>query len=597
MKMGGTISNPTADHPIFESSTPTPKPPPPPQKRPRSVSNVSEEEEEEEKKHPPTSSSISTMPVIWHEPKKRLGNAWNNNRSRMPPKPVWPGLDHNGRPVVEETKDTDTAEAEGAGTSAGGGGGAQSSHPPANANANSTTATEPPTGVPPLLNHRSRKRKKQPPAVWKEILNEGHDTATTELPSDLQADLAEATEAQKRLKTMGEEAGGPLPSPFIAPVEIGAVTACAVDQVDHSPPPADVSSLVSRNNDLLSYLPAMAKGITQIQSMLGNIVSSGASSLVSKKHDEATVGAAVATITSAEKSNHQKMDAIISRMESAASRQEAEHFNLLNDKEQRIKELELSLKEQETRAQSEKEEYTKMIQVLEDEAAKRDDVITELQRAQEQERKESQNRVTEALRKIEELQEQNEKLIRRNSKLKAVKEEYDRQRAILRSRSTGLDPRQQTFLARKNTHNAMDIPVNDQGVRVMKSRKRASSLDGGHFGTTRHQSSRSKTSRTPLSDSSVDSFGTPKSHNSSGDEHHSDDSPFSSGSVSSTKAASRSKPKPTCIIPGNTIAQAKPKDEDRAPKGNRRFQVKANIRDLIPNYALDSLARGRSDSS
>lgn len=397
------------------------------------------------------------MPVIFHESKRRLGNAGKDRPySRIPPKPVWPGLDHNGKPVGEEaTQDLPPMEME---------------------------PKDQPTAAPAC---RSRKRKKTMPSVWKEIMTVSEE----QLPSDLQAadsskELTtppEATEIPTEpTSTLNCQDGDSLPLPIVTPVD--PVT---VPTTDPSPP---------ESNPVLQCIPDMISGLSDLQSKMDSLLS--LHSMLSEKQEESS---------QALKSH----EAILSRMEAFLSRQETHHSQRVINLHKRIHELE-------------------------QEARRRDMVIMELQKAQKQERRESQNRITEALQRIEQLQAQNEKL-------------------------------QRQTLSKQEKH-PLPRKVGDANfihdVNLTKKRR----LD----------------SQNSICDSTEtsDGFDTPAKQEQKR-EPLLNDSPSSIGSFSSSKAFSRRQR----IIPGRSLLRST--DSRRVP----------SIRDLIPNYSLDSLARGRSQSS
>ncbi len=388
------------------------------------------------------------MPVIFHESKKRMGNAGKDRAlNRIPPTNIWPGLDQNGKPMeVEETSQE-------------------------LARVNEDVLPNFPVTGPPT---RSRKRKKQASAVWKEIM----DPPNEKLPTDLQAE-----DSCKRGKTQNDEI---TPTDITLPLRDVLPLPHFTPAIQIAASAADPSPSVS-TPAVVQYLPEMVKGISHIKSMLEKLVSShtqlsetqGKQSQLLKKHED-----------------------VLSRVESMTSRQETQLIERLLDLQKRIQELQ-------------------------QEARQRDAIITELQKGQQQERKESCNRITEALQKIEYLQTQNEKLQRLTA--------TDDERAPRKVSDI-------TFLRKDNMK---------RQVRNVRSDSSESS-DG--FGIPTRGGQRNR----PLNDS-----------------------PSSTGSWSSTKAISRRKR----IIPGLSLLR---------PNSNARTQ---SIRDLIPNYALDSLARGRSTSS
>lgn len=502
----------------------------------------------------------SAMP--WIEPKKRVGTAGKRRSlDRVPPKPVWPGLDHNGRPIPG-WKDETANDDETISNDDNKGGGEDDDH-----------SNEGIEALPPMK-ARSRKRKNPIQSVWKEIMDEGK-TDDAPLPEDLQADDSSQS---KRFKPEHKDEE-PLNTATRMMTTEGEMTEASGATV------APLQNL----QEIFQHWPSMVKGISHIQSMLEKLVHSSGAVASGKDHQKTPA--------------LERQDQILSRMESLAERQEGAHRETVENLQRRVKELQDLCQKQEASLASknshDQQEHITTIRRLENEARQSDDVIKELQRAQENERRESQIRVTEALQKIEQLQGQNEKLQRRNTKLQAVKGENAQLRETLRRLTTSAERQAFNFAMGKSRNNSTGRPIVDSRA----PRNRSSSLDGGvvrPLSTSR--SKLVKLAAVKSSDSSTASnpFESPARRGEEiSSDVQSDDSPFSAGSASSTKAVSRRGPKR--IVPGTTLQTTTNKKRDdgivmnrTSLLGGRRSHTKTNIRDLVPNYALDSLARSTS---
>lgn len=509
----------------------------------------------------------------WIEPKKRVGTAGKRRPlDRVPPKPVWPGLDHNGRPIEEEP----AAEEEPSSSK-----NEEEAVAAAPSEDNKVDNNEDEAPRIPVLKPRGRKRRKATQLIWKEIMEEG-GKMDTPLPKDLAADDPQAKRFKSVLETVGEEVvrertPSPLEVPYLPRVtpaeDITAMTAEAgsAEMAGDSSSGGVVAMTAPRPGfqELVDQFPLVVKGISHIQFMLGKLVTSGKSGAGGEAGQQSQI--------------LQRQEAVLARMESCADHQEKS--GKTKSLERRIEELEKQCEQQRKELASrdplqdlpklQTQEFAKKIQRLEDEARQRNAVITELQKSQEEERKESQKRVAEALRKIEQLQAQNEKLQRRNVKLQAFKDENERQRTNVRDLPS-------TFALGKNLNNTTDRPTARGLSRATKPYKR----------TDAKATKQAPAIYMDSSDSS-NSFGSPALPQEDGaNDWQSVDSPFSSGSLSSTKAVSPAKQR---------IAQGQSKRREDGtvigrttlPSG-RRPSIKTSIRDLVPNYALDSLARSRS---
>lgn len=228
------------------------------------------------------------MPVIFHESKRRLGNAGKDRPySRIPPKPVWPGLDHNGKPVNDGLSSPDLPPTE-------------------------KDPKDQPTAAPPF---RSRKRKKAMPEVWKDIMAVSEE----QLPADLQA-------ADSSNDVMAPEAA------VIAAESSSTLNCQEVDSLPLPPIPPALPIVVpatdpspSESNPVLQFLPDITSGLAEIQSKVNNLLS--LHTTISDKQDEQCLVL-------------KQHETIMSRMETLMSRQETQHSQRVINLQKRIHELE-----------------------------------------------------------------------------------------------------------------------------------------------------------------------------------------------------------------------------------------------------------------